>query len=321
VSTRSPEDSELEALLAREGRLARAWREASREEPSPATDAAVRAAARRAVHAGPRARHGPFSARWRVPLSVAALLVVSGTLTLLVAERREHVPEAALDAPSARPPAAPAAPPTAPAPRAEEQKSAEALAPDTAPGAGAPRARQLPVSPQAADESRKALRDAPEKRGTVAPHAAREVPPLESAPAPATPAAPAREYADTRAPAATQSRSDEGAIGEQDAAGAKKDPVPQALPQREREQARAKADAATEAVQGKREGFESGNALPPAVEPPLEPKPWLERILALRREGRLPEADRSLREFRRRYPDYPLPPELAQGSAGAPDNR
>jgi hypothetical protein len=43
----------------------------------------------------------------------------------------------------------------------------------------------------------------------------------------------------------------------------------------------------------------------------LEPQAWIERILALRREGRMQEAQRSLEQFRRRYPDYRLPPELA----------
>jgi hypothetical protein len=40
------------------------------------------------------------------------------------------------------------------------------------------------------------------------------------------------------------------------------------------------------------------------------PEAWLTRIEALRREGKLEEADRSLAEFRKRYPDYPLPAHL-----------
>lgn len=42
----------------------------------------------------------------------------------------------------------------------------------------------------------------------------------------------------------------------------------------------------------------------------LEPKAWLERILELRRQGKLEEAAKSLKVFRERYPDYPLPQEL-----------
>jgi hypothetical protein len=68
----------------------------------------------------------------------------------------------------------------------------------------------------------------------------------------------------------------------------------------------------------KRESLGARSAAQPAAEPPLDPKTWLDRILALRREGKLQEAERSLQEFRRRYPDYPLPPELAPLPASAP---
>lgn len=36
------------------------------------------------------------------------------------------------------------------------------------------------------------------------------------------------------------------------------------------------------------------------------PVEWLARIAELRRQGRTAEVEASLREFRRRYPDYPL---------------
>ena len=39
------------------------------------------------------------------------------------------------------------------------------------------------------------------------------------------------------------------------------------------------------------------------------PEAWLERIARLRAEGRHDEADKALAEFRKRYPDYKIPPE------------
>lgn len=39
----------------------------------------------------------------------------------------------------------------------------------------------------------------------------------------------------------------------------------------------------------------------------LTPEAWLARIAALRKEGRLREADESLAEFKKRYPDYKIP--------------
>lgn len=42
----------------------------------------------------------------------------------------------------------------------------------------------------------------------------------------------------------------------------------------------------------------------------LSPEVWLQRIRDLRNKGDLAQADASLRAFRRRYPDYPLPADI-----------
>ena len=44
--------------------------------------------------------------------------------------------------------------------------------------------------------------------------------------------------------------------------------------------------------------------------PPPKPEAWIEEIRKLRRQGQPAEAERSLREFRAAYPDYPLPEDL-----------
>jgi hypothetical protein len=43
-----------------------------------------------------------------------------------------------------------------------------------------------------------------------------------------------------------------------------------------------------------------------AAEPASSPQEWLRQIAELRKQGRLNEAQASLAEFRRRYPDYPV---------------
>lgn len=43
---------------------------------------------------------------------------------------------------------------------------------------------------------------------------------------------------------------------------------------------------------------------------PLTPEAWLERIAELRKQDRKREADESLAEFRKRYPDYRIPEAL-----------
>lgn len=47
-----------------------------------------------------------------------------------------------------------------------------------------------------------------------------------------------------------------------------------------------------------------------ALQAPLSPEACLARIAELRKEGRLREADESLAEFRKRYPDYKIPQAL-----------
>ncbi len=49
---------------------------------------------------------------------------------------------------------------------------------------------------------------------------------------------------------------------------------------------------------------------PATVDSPEVRRAWLRRIGELVQEGRVDDAKASLAEFRRRYPDVPLPPEL-----------
>jgi hypothetical protein len=120
-------DPNLPGDSAADGDVTSRWREQSAEQPSPATDARIRAAAREAVRAegGPSLPHaGRRGGRWSrlVPLAAAAsvALLAIGLVRLIprdeyqaipvtpkAAGRRDATPEAAL----------PAAPATTPAPR------------------------------------------------------------------------------------------------------------------------------------------------------------------------------------------------------------
>jgi hypothetical protein len=68
-------------------RLSRLYHEASTEGPSPAVDAAILAAARQQV-AAPRRRERSRWSRWLVPASLAAMLVVGVSTSLLI--QREY---------------------------------------------------------------------------------------------------------------------------------------------------------------------------------------------------------------------------------------
>ncbi len=79
--------------------LSRAYREASGAEPHdlppPALDDAIRAAARRAVQSRPRKLWRPFTSKWQMPIALAASIVFSMTLTIVIRQEYREL----LDAP------------------------------------------------------------------------------------------------------------------------------------------------------------------------------------------------------------------------------
>jgi len=104
----------------RDPRLERLYRDAAREAPPAHLDSAILAAARREVRARPR----PVSTvlrRWRVPVSIAAVVILSVSLVTLVQEEGgERIVQVTPESPSARPPAAP---PAQPPPQGELDKA------------------------------------------------------------------------------------------------------------------------------------------------------------------------------------------------------
>jgi hypothetical protein len=149
----------------------------------------------------------------------------------------------------------------------------------------------------------------------------REQPREEMASAPAAPAAPAEEPKAERKIESADSR-------------ALRDAAPPRQPQRAQEPAAILQENQTEASKGTAEVTQSARA-PQAPPPPLagaappqasaelrrsdegaraaasvsayalqSPEQWLQGIVDLRRQGRHEEADKSLAEFRKRYPDY-----------------
>ena len=202
----------------RDPKLQSAYRALGAEEPPRALDEAILAAARRRP------------SRWRVPLSIAAVLVLAVGVTLRMLPQRPDAESVALAPQVIQTPR-----PAAPAPAAETAKSAAA--------------------------------------------------------------APARELARAAAPAASASDTAKAAA-----------PAPVQEGARPAARAAAAADAAVAgAAAAPRMRAESAAKLSSA---PLTPEVWLARIAELRKEGRTREADESLAEFRKRYPDYKIPETL-----------
>src|SRR5215207_6033106 len=138
-------------MLAESRELRARYRAASSEEPAAGLDDAIRAHARRAVGSRPRRPGSSFSANWRVPLSIAAVMVLSVSLTIMTVRQDKHLPSAdqipqrqsvpAAD-PQAGAPVAPAAtsvsPPPAGKARAEEKRGAPALKDESSPASPPP---------------------------------------------------------------------------------------------------------------------------------------------------------------------------------------
>ncbi len=328
----------------RDAWLTALYRAAAGEEPPHALDDSIRAAARRAASSRPQRVTSPFIGAWRVPLSIAAVMLLTVSLVTIM---REEAPEIISLTGSVKPrgeadhmragPTADAgesaiAVPKTLVPHAQQSNGVELrpLAQTRSSGIGA---RDNRVSPDPASGSRKDMAAA-DQMETDAP----------IAPAPAKRAIPeafrgAVEMRDDKAivPAENprQSAKDETSPTHTRAAEAvTSTPVPVPVPPAT-VPVMAIGSAAEGKVQSKSEPVSADAAVrepsraraapvaQPLASPPasqlagviqprsdLPPDKWLERIEELRRQGKFEEAKTSLTEFRKRYPDYELPASL-----------
>ena len=280
--------------------LDRLYRAAGREEPPTHLDAAILAAARREVGARPR----PLSStlrRWRVPVSIAAVLVLSVSLVTLVREEggdqlMQTPPPAPANPPDAQTvPTVPATPemtqPRPPAaapvpPRRASRADARTEDSTTALGREADGVTGDAAGP-IASQSAGAL-SAPDAVVSAKPQAFRD----------ATGSAERRMTVPQAAPAAEEPISRAPAVAERRAA-------PLASPRA------VEATGAGSTMQARKETASGDYRLPVwhgyENEPPQK---WLERIAELKRERRTGEAEAMLAEFKRRFPSHPLPTEL-----------
>ena len=253
--------------------LAADYRLASEEMPPASLDERICAAARREVGAGPR-RQSRWSA-WQMPMSLAAVVLLSVTLVLMM--REEGVDRVEPDLP---PPAIEAAAPPVASEPAAQSRQAEALRLTPGPQAPPPSATgTLKVQP------------APVAADSPSPLMAKAQPAAE--PPASFAAAPLRE---------------ESATAERNVAPARD----AARPMLRSAPAAAEADAA--AGPTPRVAAPSTVMSAPVPERVLwqdlvnEPaEKWVQRMVEWRRAGRTADADALTAEFRRRFPEYPLP--------------
>ena len=316
----------------RDAKLSSVYRAAATDEPPLSMDDAIRASARRAVAAHPRAVGMPFIKRWQQPLSAAAVVVVCVSLVTIMRDEGgvlTQTPQPELPASSA------AAPPN-------NARNEGSEIPNIVLSDGRNRNLGLKLPEQAAEGSRYG-RDAyglatpgsatgltpPRGLGGNATAIASEVQPaprsaaaeknqaasealtfaassdkdrqsartgdmLASAPAPAMREAPGRLA--TGAPiTTTANRADRVA-------------TPSATASSAPQTADTRAEARALAGQSSAENAYAVSALAQ-----LPPDQWLARLAELRRLGRHEEARAGLTEFRKRYPQVALPRAVLEG--------
>jgi len=277
----------------RDPQLDRLYREAAREAPPAHLDAPILAAARRDAGARPRSLTSTLR-RWHVPVSIAAVVIVSVSLVILVSEEGgEQIVPAPV--PAVAPPAGEAAAP------ATQPALVEAARETTQPQPAAP----APPRRGSRDDA-----EAPAVLGKLADSARSEPgpPAVSGTGAVATPESAAKPLpqpfrATPRVAEERAAPSPADAVTAGRMAGALSAP---SEPPVARSSAEApQAESTARAMQSKSteqdrlpvwHGFEK--------EPPRK---WLERIGELKRQGRAAEAEEMQSEFKRRFPEHPLP--------------
>ena len=309
------DDRELNQPLSEAAELERLYRQAAREEPSAAVDEAIRAAGRRAVHARPTLMGSAFSGSWRVPMSIAAVLVLSVTLTLVLWERGAHLPS-----PRGLP-----APPAAASPRVQLPETDQTSQPPPAPAVVPPelgervarKAKRVSPSEVRAERDAGSLQEAPApapraRQSAESTASSQDAGPRQSVQAGEPPVSQPSSNASVRhAPepgtAAFKQETETGAT-----AGAQDARLGQAGPRTE--------ELASGRAPPEQRGVLPQRASPRAVDAAAAPasaraqapwedseEAWLKHVDELRNAGRLAEAHESYVAFRLRYPDYRLP--------------
>lgn len=275
---------------AQDPKVSSAYRELGAEEPPQALDQAILAAARR-----PRASTRPWTQRYAVPLGLAAVLVLSVTVTLRIQQEQPGIESIARQEPAAGVPTAPAAAPEA----------ALKLKPEF---------QIKQVEPARARAAARTERGEPKPFPAQAP----------AAPAPASAdmlasRADAGRSADSTIRGMSERQAEERTTRDAEAALrahqagallAKQRPDRPATAPAVAAAAPAAAPAAEQPAKAAEQAQVAGAASQAARVPADTPEREFERIAQLRAEGRHDEADKAFLEFRRRYPDFRLSEEM-----------
>ena len=296
-------DRILDEYLQGKSMISRIYKEGTDEQPPPQLDAAILAEAGRAVGDQARAARTPFSQNWVAPASLAAVLILTvGLVIFMFEEGGAPYPPVTDSEPALNSTLDEHLPML---PQVDKQKGFRDSTPESSVGIKVPekRARSVEQGADMSDVSDPLM----EEKGPAASDA-----PTESAVGRFPAAGAAAEPLRLKQPfSSTESKPAPG-IRELKKESAKRSreitPAKGLIKLERQEQIR------DEREQGRLRKADEMDRLTPA--PPAQagakkkqqasPEVWLTHILELRKQGRHAEADVSLAEFNKRYPNYPI---------------
>ena len=291
--------------------LSRVYRDAATEVPPARLDDAVRAAARRAVQSRPQPVRKTWLQRWTGPVAAAAVVVLTVSIGLMsVEEKPELAPPPVLQVLNPRGASPVEAPTGAPASALATDKAAPAAA-----EMDSSRETKQIVEPKMKDNLMAAPAQRSPKRTPAPPLGKNATGRVGEEPTPFVADPGGRAGIKTDAPPSADAI-DQGVPAVKPAPAPMQEPglrgplrpIPGKHPAPETP---AKGDAQQPAAPKAEMRFiERAQQSTPLDQPTESAETWLARIVALHRAGKDAEAEVELTQFRRAYPDYPLPEEL-----------
>ncbi len=274
MNPKQPDRDAFESYLQSESSLSRVYKATAKETPPVELDTRILERARQAVHRQAHAARSPFANNWMIPVSLAAVLLLTvGVVTFMFEFEKTDTP---------------LLPETTPAPSLDStlEKGAPLIR-DKVPEADDMLRSDQPVDEKAASKAKRRL--------VIEPPAA-SIPAVEGLTktrrqsqktgemkqvVPAEPEAASAQTADER----MRSSASGGAAT-----------------RIESQEMRPKKENKSLESKGALHSLDEASE----VNEMMTPEEWLAKIATLRAQGKQAEADASLAAFRKRYPDYPL---------------
>ena len=272
MNPKQPDREAFESYLQNESSLSRVYKATAKETPPVELDTRILERARQAVRRQARVGRSPFANNWKIPVSLAAVLVLTVGLVTFMFEKTDT----------------PLLPETVPAPSPDSALEQEApLIPDKSREADDMLRSDQPVDEKATSKAKRSL--------VIEPPAAR-APAVEGLTKTRRQSQKTGEMKQM-VPAEPEMTSPQS-VDERMRSPASGSAATRIESQEVRPKKENKSLESTGALQRLDEISEANEM--------MTPEEWLAKIVTLRAQGKQAEADASLAAFRKRYPDYPL---------------